>query len=107
LIGSPAGVAADAAHRGAGLLGIYYLLLFAIPLVGGRRLPVAPSPLLRAAAASGGLVTLLSIGFQLFPIVDVESPLRFGAKVAGVAVGANLVGVVLYVIGARRARRAG
>ncbi|HEX8792499.1 MAG TPA: APC family permease, partial [Polyangiaceae bacterium] len=79
-----------------------YVVMFAIPIF-GRGLPHV-SLLLRAASASGLLMTLLFIVLAVFPIVAVESRATFGLKVSGLVVGANALGVALFVAGKRRAR---
>ncbi len=81
--------------------GIVYLMMFAIPLVGvvGVR---TGSIWLRLAAIGGALVSLSAIFFTVYPIIDVPSPLIFGAKIAAVTVAANAVGVTIYLIGSRR-----
>jgi amino acid transporter len=53
--------------------GIYYLLMFAIPLSVGNRFGARAGFWLKAGALSGLLVTLLSMGFNLVPIVEVNS----------------------------------
>lgn len=89
-----------------GCCGIYYLLILGVPLFAAHRLTPRPSLPLRLAALSAWLVTLLSIVFQLVPIIDVESRWTFGLKVGVTMLGANLVGVALYTLGRRRAARA-
>lgn len=79
-----------------------YVVMFAIPIV-GRGTPRA-SPLLRAASASGLLMTVLFIVLAVFPIVEVESRASFGLKVGGLVVGANALGVAVFVAGKRRRR---
>jgi amino acid transporter len=82
--------------------GIYYLMMFAIPLVVGSRFGVRAGFWLRAAAVSGLLVTLIAMAFLLLPIVDVQSRWTFAAKVAGASLVMNLVGVAVYWNGTRR-----
>lgn len=78
-----------------------YLVMFAIPIIGLK----PPPPLwLRVAAASGFVVTLLHVVLSIFPIITVKSWFAFGAKISGVVILANLVGVALYLMGSRRAR---
>ena len=67
--------------------GIYYLMMFAIPLVVGARFGVRAGSWLKLAAASGLAVTLLAMGLNLLPIVNVANKLVFGAKVAGTPLG--------------------
>jgi amino acid transporter len=76
--------------------GIYYLMLFAIPLVVGSKFGRTPGWWLKLAAVSGLGVTLLSIGFNLAPIVDVKNVWVFGVKVAAAALGLNVVGMAIY-----------
>jgi amino acid transporter len=76
--------------------GTYYLMMFAIPLVVGDRFGVRAGSWLKLAAVSGLGVTLLAMGFNLLPIVNVANKLIFGAKVAGTSLLLNLLGMVIY-----------
>jgi amino acid transporter len=68
-----------------------YLVMFALPIANSR------APIwLRAAAASGFAVTLLYSILSIFPIIQVESWLKFGVKIGGVVVCANALGAALY-----------
>jgi amino acid transporter len=86
--------------------GVYYLLMFAVPLVAGTR--VSPRPDLRPgvglrfACLSGIAVTLMALAFGLLPIVDVPHPWLFGIKVGLTGIAINLVGAVIYWRGTRR-----
>ena len=82
--------------------GIYYILLFAIPLVVGDRAGVRAGFWLKVAAISGMAVTVLSMLFNVLPIVDVANKWWFGAKVVLTAVVLNAAGVWLYRLGTRR-----
>jgi amino acid transporter len=78
-----------------------YLVMFAIPLAGGRGMA---APLwLRACALSGLLMTLLFIALSIVPIVQVESRLVFAAKLSALIVGANALGLAFF-LGKRRPR---
>jgi hypothetical protein len=57
---------------------------------------------LRVAACSGFAMTMLFCMLAIFPIIQVTSWFSFGAKIAGVAVGANLLGAALYWFEQRR-----
>jgi glutamate:GABA antiporter len=81
---------------------IAYLALFALPLFGLRTLKARPAWWLRALMAAGFLVTLLFCVMALLPIVNVASRLAFAAKIGGVIVAANVVGVSLYTIESRK-----
>jgi amino acid transporter len=79
--------------------GIAYLALFAIPLLAPKASGIRPRLALRVAAASGFLVTLLFVTLSIFPIIHVESASRYSLKIAGVVLGANLLGLMIYRAG--------
>jgi hypothetical protein len=56
---------------------------------------------LRAACICGASVTILSMIFNLVPIVDVARPWVFALKVGGAVVGINLIATAIYWRGAR------
>lgn len=85
---------------------IYYLMMFAVPLVVGTRFGRRPSPLLRLGCLCGMSVTALYMIFALVPIVEVKSPWLFALKVFLATVLVNLLGIALYRKGAHRAMRA-
>ena len=82
--------------------GIVYFVLFAIPLFGAGAIRSGAPIWLRIAAIFGAAVSLLAIFFTVYPIIDVPSPLIFGAKIAAVTLAANAIGVAIYVVGERR-----
>jgi glutamate:GABA antiporter len=84
--------------------GIVYLMLFAIPLVGASAVRSGAPLWLRVAAISGACVCLVAIFFTVYPIIDVPNPLVFGAKIAGVTIVANAIGVGIYIAGNRRSK---
>jgi amino acid transporter len=73
-----------------------YLVMFAIPLVGLRNRAERPPMWLRAAALSGFLMTVLYVTLSILPIVQVESRLLFAAKICGLILAANAVGVATF-----------
>jgi amino acid transporter len=73
-----------------------YLALFAVPLAGLKRAPVRAPWWVKACAVSGLLMTLLYITLSVLPIVPVGSRLLFAAKIIGLIVVTNLVGIGLY-----------
>ncbi|HXQ31485.1 MAG TPA: APC family permease [Steroidobacteraceae bacterium] len=85
--------------------GINYLLMFAVPLLVGTRLSLRPDlrppGLVRAACVCGASVTLLSMIFNLIPIVDVARPWVFALEVGSAALGINLIGAAIYWRGSR------
>jgi amino acid transporter len=91
--------------------GVNYLLMFAVPLLLGTRLSLRPDirpPLaMRAVCLCGASVTLLSMIFNLVPIVDVTSPGVFALKVGGATVLLNLLGMLVYWSGSRRVAHRG
>ena len=76
--------------------GLYYLILFSIPLVSRAGLPSQPGPFVRMCAAIGFATTLAAILLQVVPIIDVQNPWSFGAKVTAALLAANLIGTALY-----------
>ena len=82
--------------------GLAYLALFAIPLLAPKASGIRPGLRLRAAAASGFLVTLLFVVLSIFPVIRVESQSRYSLKIAGVVLAANLLGWILYRAGQRK-----
>jgi amino acid transporter len=80
---------------------IYYLLMFAVPLVTGSRFGRPPGIILKLACCSGIFITLLSVVFSLVPVVEVASPWLFALKVALTALAVNLAGAAIYYRGNR------
>ena len=79
-----------------------YLVLFAIPLVGMKAFGVKAPWWLKAACASGFLVSVIYICFTIIPIISVESRLQFALKIIATVVLANAVGVTIYTLGRRK-----
>jgi len=75
-----------------------YLVMFAIPIVGLRNAGLRPPLWLRIASLSGFLMTLLYVTLSIFPIINVERPLIFTVKIAGMIIAANLLGVLIFLI---------
>ena len=84
--------------------GIVYGMLFAIPLVGAPLVRSGTGIWLRIAAFCGLLVSLSAIFFTIYPIIDVPSPLIFGAKIILVTAIANAIGVTIFVVGEKTRR---
>ena len=82
-----------------------YVVLFAIPLFAAARIGLRAPLWLKVASASGLLVSLLGIALTLVPIVDVESPYAFAAKLVAVTLAFNAAGALLYRWGRRRQQR--
>src|ERR1044071_4478503 len=79
-----------------------YVILFAIPLFAAARIGLRAPLWLKVASASGLLVSLLGIALTAVPIVDVESPFAFAAKLVAVTLAFNAAGALLYRWGRRR-----
>jgi amino acid transporter len=73
---------------------IAYAALFALPLIGGLRdrLP----RWLKLAGLAGLGSSLVSLAISVYPVVDVVSRGAYAARVAGVVVVTNMLGVLLY-----------
>jgi amino acid transporter len=84
--------------------GVTYLVMFAIPLVGLRGVTPRPPWWIKAAAASGLVITVLYTVLSLFPIIQVASVKTFALKITAVVVVLNLVGVGILVAARRRSQ---
>lgn len=82
--------------------GIVYFILFAIPLAGASSIRAGAAVWLRIAAVCGLIVCLLTIFFTIYPIIDVPSPMIFGAKIIAVTAVANVIGISIFVLGRKR-----
>lgn len=78
-----------------------YLVLFALPLFGLRKANRKHPLWLKVAAFSGFLMTLLYVSLSIIPIIEVESRLMFALKISGLIVIANLIGFVIFRVGAK------
>ena len=76
--------------------GIAYLALFAIPVLARKERGLRASLGVRVAAISGFLVTLLFVVLSVFPIIHVGNAGRYSLKIAGVVLGANVLGYIIY-----------
>jgi amino acid transporter len=83
--------------------GIYYaltyLVMFAIPLARDASIGV------KIASASGFGMTLLYVVLSVFPIIEVGDRFWFTAKIGGVVILGNLVGIAILAIAERRKAR--
>src|SRR5262249_10966210 len=85
---------------------ITYLVMFALPILGLSGLQTRTAMWIKIASASGFMMTLLNIVLSVFPIVEVESRLGFAARISGVIVGANVLGVAIFIGGEKKRRQA-
>ena len=83
--------------------GLTYLAMFAIPLFGLRRARAKAPWWVRACALSGLLMTGLYVTLSVLPIIPVGSRTLFALKIIGLIVVTNLIGLMLYTSGRRRA----
>jgi len=87
--------------------GVNYLLMFAVPLLLGTRFSLRPdirTPIaVRLACLCGVSVTVLSMVFNLVPIVDVKSPWMFALQGGSATILLNLLAGLVYWTGSRRA----
>lgn len=68
-----------------------YLVMFALPFA-SREAPAG----VRIASGSGFAMTLLYVVLSVFPIVEVGSQAQFTAKICGVILVGNLIGVAIF-----------
>ncbi|KAF0250588.1 MAG: hypothetical protein FD167_15 [bacterium] len=77
--------------------GLAYLVMFAIPIWGYKKLGSHPSISLRLASLSGFIVTLLYIILSVFPIIEVASWKLFAAKIILTIFIINLLGSLIVL----------
>jgi len=85
------------------LYGLTYLVLFAVPIVGLARTGERAPLWIRMAAVAGFATTVLFVVLSVLPIVTVESWVVFAMKIGSTVIAANVIGVMLYRRGRRRA----
>ena len=83
---------------------LIYMVLFAIPIVAMKRFGAMAPRWLKIVSTAGFLVSAIGAFFTVFPIIDVQSPFLFGAKIIAVVLGANLIGITIYAMDKRRTR---
>ncbi len=79
-----------------------YLVMFALPIVGLRKSGEAIPVMIKIVALSGFLMTLLFVALSIVPIIQVESRLLFAAKLSGLIVITNIIGLAIFLIAERR-----
>lgn len=84
--------------------GIYYCMMFAVPLAVGGRFGPRAGFWLKVSAVLGLGITVAQVVLATVPIVEVTSTWGFAGKVAAAAVVTNLVGVGVYWRGVRASR---
>jgi amino acid transporter len=77
-----------------------YLAMFALPFV-----LKDVSMGVRVASASGFLMTLLYVALSIFPIVEVGSRVLFTAKICGVILLGNLLGIAIFELARQKRQR--
>src|SRR5262249_37786063 len=82
---------------------IAYIALFALPIVGSRALRNALPAWVKLAALAGLISSVVALVILVYPIVDVTSRWEDAGKIFAVVVVSNLVGVLIYRVGRRRA----
>jgi len=85
---------------------LIYMVLFGIPLIAIKRFGVRAPLWLKIASASGFIVAVIAGFYTMVPITHVESPRIFAIKILAVVIGANVIGVVLFTLGGKRAEAA-
>ena len=82
--------------------GLAYLALFAIPIFAAKDRGIRPAAWVRFAAASGFLFTLVFVILSVFPVMDVTDRTAYSFKMAGMILGANALGFLIYRFGSRK-----
>jgi amino acid transporter len=83
--------------------GIAYVALFALPLVGSHALRQRLPGWLKVASAAGLCSSVVAVFISVYPIIDVVSPRAYAAKIGGTVIVSNLIGLLIYGLGRRRA----
>ncbi len=81
-----------------------YLVMFALPLIGLRKITPSPPIWLKIAAFSGFLMTFLYVALSVVPIIQVESRLMFAVKIVGLIVITNIIGFAVFRTAKRKSR---
>lgn len=84
---------------------ITYIVLFALPVLGARALRRRLPAWLKLVSSAGLLASCVSLFIGVYPIVDVVSKESYAAKICGVVVIGNMIGVIVYRGGIRFRRR--
>jgi glutamate:GABA antiporter len=84
---------------------INYIVLFALPVLGARALRKRLPAWLKLVSSAGLLASCVSLFIGVYPIVDVVSKESYAAKICGVVVIGNMIGVIVYRGGIRFRRR--
>ncbi len=79
-----------------------YLVMFAIPLIGMRRMSSPPPVWLKLTALSGFSMTLVYVAVSIVPIIQVASRLSFALKIGGLIVVTNLIGLAICFVAEKR-----
>jgi amino acid transporter len=82
---------------------VAYIALFALPLFGARALRDKLPGWLKTVSAAGALACLVSLLIAVYPVVEVVSKASYAEKISAVVVISNMVGVLVYRMGQRRA----
>jgi amino acid transporter len=75
---------------------IAYIALFAIPIFGARELRGRLPAWLKVAAGAGMFSSFVGLAISVYPVVAVVSRTVFAAKIMGLVLVTNLLGVLLY-----------
>lgn len=86
---------------------ITYLVMFAIPIIGLRNSGEKVPLWLKLVAFSGFAMTMLNVAVSIVPLVKVESQFAFAAKIGGLIIVTNLIGVAFYLAAKRRKHKSG
>ena len=82
---------------------ITYVALFALPVLGNRKLRNALPAWVKLVSLAGLLSSAIALVILVYPIVDVTSRWEYAGKISAVVVVSNLVGVVIYRLGRMKA----
>jgi glutamate:GABA antiporter len=84
---------------------LMYMVLFAIPLIAIKRFGIRAPLWLKIASVSGFIVSVIAGFYTMIPITPVDYPRIFALKIIAVVVIANVIGILLFTLGRKRAER--
>ncbi len=76
--------------------GIAYVALFALPLLGARKLRQDLPAWLKFVSAAGFFSSLIAVLIAVYPIIDVSSRVSYAAKIGGTVLISNAAAVLIF-----------
>jgi hypothetical protein len=81
------------------------VVMFAIPIMGLKGKGIEAPIGVKITSAFGLLITFLFIVLSVFPIIEVENPFIYSAKIITLIIGTNMLGMWIYLAAERRNKK--